>query len=139
MQKKKSHQNRRWTRLEEAAFRIMNARDDELSQMTVQSLADDIGITPTHLCRLYNKRCGEKKRHLARLSIEWEKMRRARRLLECNREIRVEQVGNHFGIAKEEDFCRKFKEHFHVTPGQYRKHYFLQKKRVEEPQQGECV
>lgn len=91
----------------------------ELSQITCYQIAEEFKINNCYLSSKFKKDTNI----LLFDFIEGEKMIRARRLLETRLDLTIEDISRMSGSEKIEQFRAKFKKHFFVTPGIYRKFY----------------
>lgn len=103
--------------IESAVLSILLLSNRDLSQVTVYSVADSLGVSRGHLISLF-KEYHDQSIHSI---IEKEKMRRARRILESNTDITLFDVSEELGIGKVDHLISKFKKHHLVTPGKYKK------------------
>ena len=87
----------------------------ELSEITVESMAETAGISVPYLHQLFTKHRGiPAYRHVLEL-----KMRKAKLLLASTSD-QVKTIGLSCGFGSPESFSRSFKQHTGMTPGEYR-------------------
>ena len=79
--------------------------------------ADAFGLNPNYLSNLLKKHTGSSFNEL----VAKEKLSAAKRLLD-NSELSVNEIINYVGYQNMSFFYKKFKEHYGILPGDYRKH-----------------
>ena len=93
---------------------LSNPRND----WTIEKLAQTIGISPTHLQKLFKVETGiPPVQFVKQLRLE-----KAQEILETTF-LRVQQIGFEVGITDQSYFNREFKKKYGVTPNQYREQY----------------
>jgi len=95
---------------------IMNSTLKELSELTCYHLAGIFNINTSYLSTRFKKDT----QNLLFDFIEFEKLLRARRLIETRFDLTIEDISRMFGTEKIEQFRAKFKKYFFITPGKYR-------------------
>lgn len=90
-------------------------------ELTLEVLADYIGLTPSHLSRYFYDKTGI---HLSKW-IASQRAERAR-LLMLDSDIPISEVARRAGYTSESTFRRQFREHFDTSARQYRKVIELQ-------------
>jgi len=89
---------------------------DRLADATLQSAADHVSLHPAYLSSLFKSKTGENlSDYLYRT-----RMQRARELLLERPELKVSDVASAIGYHKPQYFIKLFKEHFGLTPQDYR-------------------
>ena len=95
----------------------MNTYLDEadLSEITVETLAETVGISVPYLHQLFMKHRGlPPYQYILNL-----KMKKAKSLLASTGEL-IKTIGFSCGFSSPESFSRSFKKHIGMTPGEYR-------------------
>lgn len=83
--------------------------------VSLQAIADDVHMHPTHVSKVFKRETGENiSEYLLRLRLE-----KAVFLLKDSR-YKVYEVANHLGYKNPTYFIKVFKEHFGVTPQEFR-------------------
>jgi AraC family transcriptional regulator len=91
-------------------------RDTFMQQITVESLAAEVGVHPVHLSRVFRMRCGQTLgEHLNGLRVQFA----CDQLLED--EINLGALALDAGFADQSHFCKVFKTVTGCTPMQFRK------------------
>lgn len=96
--------------------KIMKYLGDNFQTATLANTAEKFGYNPDYLSMRFKKITGETFRHKL-LSIRLEK---AADLL-LSTEMTVDQISEAVGFHDKSWFMHKFKEHYEMTPGEYRK------------------
>lgn len=90
-------------------------RANFLDPLTLDELAAEVGVHPTHLARVFRRKFGVSMGQFVRgLRIE-----HAARLL-AEDDLPLSQVSECSGFSDQAHFTRVFKRHLHMTPGAYR-------------------
>jgi two-component system, response regulator YesN len=88
---------------------------ENLATATLTSAADAVGLSPTHLCRLFASHAGEGfSEFLTRT-----RMTRAQELLERS-SARVSEIAGEVGYSTPRSFCRAFRRYFGRSPRRLR-------------------
>ncbi|MFM1908628.1 MAG: hypothetical protein RLZZ591_2305 [Pseudomonadota bacterium] len=101
-----------------AKLRVLIQNQLGNADLTVAQLAQQLGCTADYLSHLYSQTNGE---HL-RGFIQRQRLTRAARLL-CDSESPVKEVAWCCGFASASYFIRSFRQHFGLTPKDYRANY----------------
>jgi two-component system, response regulator YesN len=88
----------------------------ELAQLTRYIIANELGINKNYL----SERFKEETEMTVLQFINFEKMKRAEKLLRNRSDLSIRQISNIVGIVKLEQFRAKFKKIYAVNPGKYR-------------------
>lgn len=89
---------------------------DRLADATLQTAADHVGLHPAYLSSLFKNKTDENiSDYLYRV-----RMQRARELLIEQPELKVSDVASEIGYHKPQYFIKLFKEHYGLTPQDYR-------------------
>ncbi|CAI6034947.1 response regulator [Cohnella sp. JJ-181] len=89
---------------------------DRLADATLQTAADHVGLHPAYLSTLFKSKASENiSDYLYRT-----RMQRARELLVEQPELKVSDVASAIGYHKPQYFIKLFKEHYGLTPQDYR-------------------
>jgi len=84
---------------------------------SLEDMANIIGVTPYHLCRLFKQAFGLSPfKYLARLRIQ-----KAKELLVSRPNMHIKEIANSIGYSDASYFCSVFKEHEKLTPLEFRK------------------
>lgn len=97
---------------------IMTRTVKELSLLTRDELADVFNINISYLSHRFKQDADISVFQF----IEFEKIVRAKRMLEERPDLTVEEISEKFGIKKTNQFRMKFKKYYHITPGFFRTH-----------------
>ena len=113
------------TPVERAVWFVENRLEDEIS---LQSIAESVGVTEHHLARAFGMATGQSLMRYVR----------GRRLTEAARflaagEPNIFKVALKAGYGSHEAFTRAFREHFQVTPEQFRSAASLNQANLVEP------
>ncbi len=90
---------------------------DELSQLTKYKIAETFHINKNYLLEKFRKETNT----TVFAFINFEKMKRAEKLLTTRFDLSVEDISRMVGIVKCKQFRRKFKKIYGLNPGKYRK------------------
>lgn len=108
--------HRHFSTLIESAIQYITIHLHE--KITLESVAEAIGISSGHLSRTFKKETG--------LSIvdyvQKERIKAAKNLLIYSNSTLAE-ISQYLNFSTQSYFINIFKKHFGITPGQYRKHY----------------
>jgi YesN/AraC family two-component response regulator len=108
-----------------AAQKVDNASTEELAAMTVNSLADELGVTPEHLSRTFT---ADYECHL-RDYIEDAKINKAAHLLETT-DLTVKEISKPLDYSKPGYFSDIFKKHKGLSPKKYRENHNSQPEKM---------
>jgi two-component system response regulator YesN len=86
-------------------------------QLSIQAIADHLGITGIYLCSLYKKQIGQ----TINQSITDTRIAKAKRLLTTD--MRINQVAQKIGYTDSNYFSTVFKKHTGLSPGSYQEQY----------------
>jgi AraC-like DNA-binding protein len=89
----------------------------ELSQLTRYKIADFFGINQNYMSEKFK----EGKRMTILEFINFEKMKRAEKLLVARSDLSVKEISEQIGIVKYNQFRMKFERIYGLKPGAYRK------------------
>jgi AraC-like DNA-binding protein len=90
-------------------------RDNLARPLTLDDVADHVGLSQRSLCRQFLERTGSTvMERLATLRMD-----RAAELL-AETDATLAEIGDAVGIPDPSYFCRRFRLHYHVTPNSYR-------------------
>jgi AraC family transcriptional regulator len=89
--------------------------EDETGELSLNDLASNIGIHPTHMARAFRSRCGSTIGEYRRAV----RMRDAYRLLET--ELPLGEVAIELGYSDQSHFTAAFRRVARITPGTYRR------------------
>ena len=92
-------------------------RENMRSQITAQSIAKLLDMTPDYVTRLFTETYGMPPRQF----IKEERLLRSAMLLE-ETDAKVKMIAHDVGIPNVSLFCRLFHKRFHQTPSQYREY-----------------
>lgn len=90
---------------------------DELSKLTRYKVADHFEINASYLSEKFKKETGMTLLEF----MEFEKMKRAEKLLVSRPDLTVLDISKMIGIEKCKQFRTKFQRIYGIKPGQYRK------------------
>lgn len=96
---------------------IMSRTLKELARLTRYEIAEKFNINISYLSGKFKK---DTKMSVLNF-IDFEKVSRARYMLEDRTDLTVEDISNLIGISKSNQFRIKFKKFYFITPGSYRK------------------
>ncbi len=96
---------------------VMSVSDEKFSTLSAEVLAYFFKIDRSKLSRLFK----HQRNITLREFIFKERMSRASYLLRINLNITVQEVSQRIGFANCDYFTRRFKEHYGVAPGMYKK------------------
>lgn len=85
------------------------------ANISLDDLADEVGISKYHFSRRFKKRTGQSPYQF----VIYERVRSARRQLRESTQS-LAQIAFNVGFSSQSHFTRTFKQHVGVTPGQYR-------------------
>ena len=105
--------NRRETLLEETRQYVVNNFDKPVG---VQELAHSRGMSRSHFSHFFKETTGLAPAQYV-LDIRLEEA--AHRLLESDQ--KVEEIARAVGFANATHFCKVFRQHFHLSPGEFRR------------------
>jgi two-component system, response regulator YesN len=88
---------------------------ENLATATLTSAADAVGLSPTHLCRLFSSHAGEGFSEFLMRT----RMTRAQELLERS-SARVAEIATEVGYSTPRSFCRAFRRYFGKSPRRLR-------------------
>ncbi|NIM15194.1 MAG: helix-turn-helix domain-containing protein [Candidatus Aminicenantes bacterium] len=118
-----------------AAQKVDNASTEELAAMTVNSLANELDVTPEHLSRTFT---ADYECHLKDY-IEDAKMNKAEDLLK-NTDLQVKEIAKRLDYSKPGYFSDVFKKHKGVSPKKYRENHNSQpEKEIQPPKEEESI
>ena len=95
---------------------ILSRTTKELSQITRYEIAEKFNINMNYLSEKFKRDTGITVFQF----IEFEKITRAKNLLDLAEDLTIEEISMIIGIRKVNQFRWKFKKYYHITPGQYR-------------------
>ena len=104
------------------AFTIIESVDEHIrlhlqEPLTLSELAQNAGLSPTHLNRLFQTACGTSvMRHVTRRRLGF-----ARAILTSGGDVSIKEVARLCGFTNSSHFSRVFTEIFEVSPRQYRR------------------
>lgn len=104
-------------------YAIHYIRNTPPDQLSIQSVADALGISASHLSRLFHQETNTKFVDF----LQEVKMENARRLLQ-DPGLSLEQVCAMVGYSKLQYFSAKFKERYGITPRQYQRQHLAASK-----------
>lgn len=90
---------------------------DELAQLTRYRLANTFGINKNYLSEKFK---ADTQRTVYEF-IEFEKMKRAEKLLKTRTDLSVKDISRMVGVVKYVQFRAKFKKIYGLKPGEYRR------------------
>jgi AraC-like DNA-binding protein len=101
-------------------FWLRQARDilheSYLQPLGLSALADEVGVHPLHLARVFRRKFGcSVGEYVRRLRVE-----HACRQLACQ-ELPLVEIALAAGFSDQSQFCRIFKKHVGITPSQFRR------------------
>lgn len=101
---------------------VLNAttyvRERLASALSVEGLAKAAGVSASHLHALFRKHLGTSPRqYIIRRRLDL-----ARELL-AGDDVRIKEISARCGFDDPESFCRSFRSHYAMTPGEYRKRH----------------
>lgn len=96
---------------------IITRNLDELSQLTKYKIAEIFHINKNYLLERFKSEVNM----TVFAFINFEKMKRAEKLLTTRFDLPVEVISRKVGIAKCNQFRRKFRKIYGLNPGKYRK------------------
>lgn len=92
-----------------------------ITTVTLNSLAEHFNMTPAHLSRLFKENEGINfSEYLSERKLE-----KAKELLENNPKMTISEIAKYLGYNTPAYFSTKFKESLGITPGAYRKRYLM--------------
>jgi AraC-like DNA-binding protein len=116
--KKRKKCTMKFTNIPETIIKYIVTRDlEELSQLTRYKIADAFGIHKSYLSEKFKQ--GTHKTILE--FIDFEKMKRAEKLLKARVDLSVKDISKMIGIVKCEQFRDKFEKVYGMKPGKYRR------------------
>ncbi|WP_168120041.1 AraC family transcriptional regulator [Paenibacillus sp. HB172176] len=87
--------------------------------LTLEGMADVIGVTPQHLCNVFKKTT-----HLRLFQyIQSVRIKKSKELLLLHPHLQVQEIAALTGFEDPNYFCSVFKKHEQLSPNQYRKIY----------------
>jgi len=89
---------------------------DRLADATLQTAADHVGLHPAYLSSLFKSKTGENMSEY----LYKARMQRAREMLIERPELKVSDVASAIGYHKPQYFIKLFKEHYGLTPQDFR-------------------
>lgn len=106
-----------WSNEQAALVRkVQQFISESLPDATLQTAADHVGLHPAYLSALFKSKARENiSDYLYRMRME-----RARELLLEQAELKVSEVASAIGYHKPQYFIKLFKEHYGLTPQDYR-------------------
>lgn len=104
-----------------AASVIEYIRANWQEELTLTSLADRFSVSSSHLSRLFKQVTGD---NLSVFVIQF-KLEKAAELLLAHPDRSVKEIGETLGYYSSAYFTKLFKDHYGVTPSQYRKQHLL--------------
>ncbi len=104
-----------------AASVIEYIRTHWQEELTLTSLSDRFSISSSHLSRLFKQVTGE---NLSVFVIQF-KLEKAAELLVTRSDLSVKNIGELLGYYSSAYFTKLFKDHYGVTPSQYRRQHLL--------------
>lgn len=91
-------------------------------QISLQDLADQIGVTPTHLCVLFRQALGVRPFEY----VNGHRIRKAKELLLQPEALEIQRISERVGFANPSYFNKIFKKYEGITPNAFRKlHYSM--------------
>lgn len=93
--------------------------DQNLSSVTLNSMAEHFHITSAHLSRMFKKNTDQNFSEY----LSEKKLRKAIQLLEQNDKTSINEISKQLGYSTPAYFLTKFKERYGITPSAYRKSY----------------
>lgn len=97
--------------------KAMTIMDHQMDSCTLLSIASQLGLNPSYLSRLFREESGEKfQDYLQRI-----KMERAATLLGRSHQYRTKEIAAMLGYQDTQNFCRRFKLFYGMSPGSYRR------------------
>lgn len=96
---------------------VLSRTTKELSQITRYEIAEKFNINRNYLSEKFKRDTGITVFQF----IEFEKITRAKYLLNLTDSLTIEEISKVVGIRKVNQFRWKFKKYYHITPGQYRR------------------
>lgn len=102
--------------VEKVIVYIITRDIDELSELTKYQLAGKFGINKNYLTERFKKEMNMTVFDF----IDFEKMKRAEKLLTTRYDLSVEEISKRMGIARCKHFRKKFRKIFGLNPGKYR-------------------
>lgn len=90
---------------------------DELAQLTRYRLANAFGVNKNYLSEKFK---ADTQRTVWEF-IEFEKMKRAEKLLKTRSDLSVKDISHMVGVVKYVQFRAKFKKIYGLKPGEYRR------------------
>ncbi len=96
---------------------ILTRTLEELSQLTRNEIATEFNVNRNYLSKKFKRDTNMSVFGF----IEFEKMIRAKILLHDRTELSVMKISKLLGVSKVNQFRKKFKRFYHITPGLYRK------------------
>ena len=97
-------------------YAILHIRNADPAGLSIQSIADALGISTGHLSRLFHQETGRKLMDY----LQETRMEHAARLLRES-ELTNEQICAAVGYSRVQYFSSKFREYYGVTPNEYRR------------------
>lgn len=92
---------------------------DQPADATLQTAADHVGLHPAYLSTLFKSKTSENISEY----VYKVRMQRAREMLIEQPELKVSDVASAIGYHKPQYFIKLFKEHYGLTPQDFRHHY----------------
>jgi YesN/AraC family two-component response regulator len=100
-------------RLVKKAVEYIHAHYSE--PISLEIIADILGITPNYLSELFHKNTGESySKYVTRVRME-----RAVALMRACPDMKIYQIAERIGYTTNKHFSTAFKRHFNCTPGEY--------------------
>ncbi|MBO5277862.1 MAG: helix-turn-helix transcriptional regulator [Lachnospiraceae bacterium] len=93
--------------------------DQNLSSVTLSSMAEHFHITSAHLSRMFKKNTDQNFSEY----LSEKKLQKAIQLLEQDDKMNINEISKELGYSTPAYFLTKFKERYDITPSAYRKSY----------------
>ena len=92
-----------------------------MRDLSLEEVAEEVGISSFYLSRLFKQVTGE---NLSVFVIQF-KLEKAAELLVTRSDLSVKNIGELLGYYSSAYFTKLFKDHYGVTPSQYRRQHLL--------------